>query len=103
MIRPRRPPVRDAADAVRLAAKLRASGLDPSLVTQLLDPLAGTQAIHDAGVRLAMAAAIDVVFWIAFAGAALGLVATLFMPHRDLEEELPKPAENDPRLMSASH
>ena len=90
-----------AALSYRLAANLRLSGLDPSIVTRLLDPLAGAQAISDAGVRLAMAAAIDLVFWIAFAGAALALVVTLFMPHRELEEELPKPAENDPRLMSA--
>jgi MFS family permease len=90
-----------AALSYWLAASLRASGLDPSLVTQLLDPLAGAQALHDSGVRLAMASAIDLVFWIAFGGAALALVATLFMPHRDLEEELPKPAESDPRLMSA--
>ena len=90
-----------AALSYWLAIKLRASGLDPSLVTRLLDPLADVQALHDSGVRLAMASAIDLVFWIAFAGAALALVATLFMPHRDLEEELPKPAESDARPMSA--
>jgi hypothetical protein len=90
-----------AALSIRLASGLRASGLDPSLVTQLLDPLSTPQSVADAGIRLAMANAIHLVFLIAFAAAALGLVAAFLTPHRDLEERLPVATESDPTLISA--
>jgi MFS family permease len=91
-----------AALSIRLASNLSASGLDPDLVTRLLDPLSTPQAVADAGVRLAMANAIHLVFIIAFGAAALGWIATLFMPHKDLQErEAPVPTESDPALISA--
>jgi hypothetical protein len=81
----------------RLASNLSASGLDPKLVTQLLDPLPGTELVIDAGVRLAMADSIHLVFVIAFVSAALGLVAVLFTPHQELKEKSP---EGQPPMIS---
>jgi hypothetical protein len=49
-----------------------------------------------------MADAIHLVFVIAFIAAALGLVATFLMPHKELKErEAPVPTESDPTLISA--
>ena len=79
--------VMGAALSARLASNLSAAGLDPKLVTQLLDPVPGSQLVIDAGVRLAMADAIHVVFVIAFVSAALGLAAVFFTPHQELEEK----------------
>ncbi|MBE0682111.1 MAG: MFS transporter [Anaerolineales bacterium] len=81
--------VMGAALSIRLASNLSASGLDPSLVAQILDPLPGVEVIVDAGVRLAMANAIHLVFVIAFVSAALGLVAVFFTPHQELKEKSP--------------
>jgi EmrB/QacA subfamily drug resistance transporter len=89
--------VMGAALSIRLASNLSASGLDPKLVTQLLDPLPGSQLVVDAGVRLAMADSIHLVFVIAFVSAALGLVAVFFTPHQELKE---KSSESDPPLVS---
>jgi hypothetical protein len=83
--------------SIRLASNLSASGLDPKLVTQLLDPLPGSQIVIDAGVRLAMANAIHLVFVIAFVSAALGLAAVFFTPHQELKEKSP---ESEPPLVS---
>jgi len=89
--------VMGAALSIRLASNLHASGLDPKLVTQLLDPLPGSEIVVDAGVRLAMANAIHLVFVIAFVSAALGLVAVFFTPHQELMEKSP---ENEPSPVS---
>jgi MFS family permease len=79
--------VMGAALSVRLASNLNASGLDPSLVAQLLDPAApGSEAIIDAGARFAMANAIHLVFLIAFIAAALALVSAIFTPRKELTE-----------------
>jgi MFS family permease len=78
--------VMGAALSARLASNLSASGLDTNLVTQLLDPSPGSEALIEAGVRLAMADAIHLVFVIAFVAAVLGLVAVFFTPRKDLAE-----------------
>jgi MFS family permease len=78
--------VMGAALSARLAANLSASGLDPDLVSQLLDPLPGAEAVIHAGARAAVANAISLVFLIAFMAAALALTATLFTPRRELKE-----------------
>ncbi len=78
--------VMGAALSIRLASNLSASGLDPKLVTALLDPLSSSEIVVDAGVRLAMANAIHLVFIIAFVSALLGLVAVFFTPHQELKE-----------------
>jgi len=82
--------VMGAALSIRLASNLSAAGLDPKLVSQLLDPLPGSQLVIDAGVRLAMADSIHLVFVIAFVAAALGLVSVLFTPHQELKEKSPE-------------
>jgi len=82
--------VMGAALSIRLASNLNAAGLDPKLVPQLLDPLPGSQLVVDAGVRLAMADSIHLVFVIAFVSAALGLVAVFFTPHQELKEKSPE-------------
>ena len=87
-----------AALSARLASNLSASGLDPQLVEKLLDPLPGSEVVIDAGVRLAMANAIHLVFVIAFVAALLGLVAVFFTPRKELTEKVP---ESGPSLLSA--
>jgi MFS family permease len=82
--------VMGAALSIRLASNLSAAGLDPKLVSQLLDPLPGSQLVVDAGVRLAMADSIHLVFVIAFVSAALGLVSVFFTPHQELKEKSPE-------------
>ena len=84
--------VMGAALSARLASNLRASGLDPEMVAQLLDPIPGSAVVIDAGVRLAMANAIHLVFLIAFVAAALGLVSAFFTPRKELTEQLPEPS-----------
>jgi len=90
--------VMGAALSARLASNLSASGLDPQLVEKLLDPLPGSEVVIDAGVRLAMANAIHLVFVIAFVAALLGLVAVFFTPRKELTEKVP---ESGPSLLSA--
>ncbi len=82
--------VMGAALSIRLASNLSAAGLDPKLVTQLLDPLPGSELVVNAGVRLAMADSIHVVFVIAFVSALLGLAAVLFTPHQELKDKAPE-------------
>ena len=89
--------VMGAALSIRLASNLSASGLDPKLVTALLDPLPGVEVVVDAGVRLAMANAIHLVFVIAFVSAAFGLVAVFFTPHQELKE---KSLESEPTTIN---
>lgn len=79
--------VMGAALSARLISDLSASGLDPNLVSQLLDPLPGAETVINEGARIAMADAISLVFLIAFAAAVLALTATLFTPRRDLKEQ----------------
>src|SRR5215216_737314 len=88
--------VMGAALSARLAANLSASGLNPEMVSQLLDPLPGTQAVIDQGVRIAVANAINLVFLIAFVAALLGLFTTFFAPRKELTE---KPAVDSERVM----
>ncbi len=90
--------VMGAALSARLASNLSASGLDPSLVAALLDPLPGSQAVIIEGARIAVANAINLVFIIAFFAAVLGLVSTFFSPRRELRE---RPVENEPAIVNA--
>lgn len=76
-----------AALSVRLAANLKAGGLDPGLVSQLLDPLPGAVVMVNEGVRLALANAINLVFVVAFIAAASALLPTLFAPRTALAED----------------
>lgn len=78
--------VMGAALSARLASNLSASGLDPNLVSQLLEPLPGAEAVIDQSARIAIADAISLVFLIAFIAAALALTATFFTPRRELSE-----------------
>ena len=78
--------VMGAALSARLASNLSASGLDTSLVTQLLEPSPASANLIDAGVRLAMADAIQLVFVIAFVAAALGLISAFFTPRKELKD-----------------
>jgi EmrB/QacA subfamily drug resistance transporter len=89
--------VMGAALSIRLASNLSAAGLDPKLVNQLLDPLPGSQLVVDAGVRLAMADSIHLVFVIAFVAALLGLAAVFFTPHSELKD---KSSESSPPVIS---
>ncbi len=90
--------VMGAALSMRLASDFRASGLDPELVKQLLEPLPGSQIVVDVGVRAAMANGIHLVFVIAFIAGVLGLAAAFFAPRKELKEREP---EIDPSLASA--
>ncbi|MBI5933938.1 MAG: MFS transporter [Chloroflexi bacterium] len=85
--------VMGAALSMRLASNLAASGLDPQLVAALLDPIGPQTVLVDAGVRLALADAIHVVFVIALVAAALGLLAVLFTPRVDLRDSSSAPRE----------
>jgi hypothetical protein len=90
--------VMGAALSARLASNLSASGLDPKLVEQLLEPLPGSQVVINEGVRAAMASAIHLVFVIAFVAAMLGLVSAFFTPRKELKDQLP---EREPSSVSA--
>jgi MFS family permease len=89
--------VMGAALSARLAMNLTASGLDPQLVSQLLDPLPGSEAVINAGARIAVADAIGLVFVIAFVAALLAWIVTLFTPRKDLKER----SEGEPLSVSA--
>ncbi|MBL8102498.1 MAG: MFS transporter [Anaerolineales bacterium] len=93
--------VMGAALSIRLASNLSASGLDPELVTHLLDPLPGSQTVIDEGLRFAVANAIHIVFVIAFIAAALALVTVFFTPRIDLREKSSPTAEDVPVSISA--
>jgi len=71
--------------SARLVANLNASGLDLSLVAQLLDSTSAS-AVVDAGARLAMADAIHLIFLIALIAAALGWVSAIFTPRKELTD-----------------
>jgi EmrB/QacA subfamily drug resistance transporter len=82
--------VMGAALSARLATNLSASGLNPDLVRQLLDPLPGSQVVIAEGARVAMADAIHLVFVIAFVAAGLAMVTVFFTPHKELTEQFPE-------------
>jgi len=90
-----------AALSMRLASSLRASGLDPSLVEQLLEPTPGSERLINAGVRAAMTDAIHLIFVIAFVAAVLGLVSVLFTPRKELTEAESVSRESYPPPVSA--
>ncbi|HJQ14368.1 MAG TPA: MDR family MFS transporter, partial [Anaerolineales bacterium] len=90
--------VMGAALSARLASNLIAARLDPELVQQLLDPLPGSEVIIAEGARAAMANAIHLVFIIAFAAAALAMVAVFFTPRQELKEQM---LEREPSPISA--
>jgi EmrB/QacA subfamily drug resistance transporter len=83
--------VMGAALTMRLAANLSASGLNPELVSQLLEPSSNAQAVLDEGLRFAVANAIHLVFLIAFVSAVIALVAVFFAPRINLTDK-PSPA-----------
>jgi EmrB/QacA subfamily drug resistance transporter len=83
--------VMGAALSMRLASNLSASGLNPELVSQLLEPSSNAQAVLDEGLRFAVANAINLVFLIAFVSAVIALVAVFFAPHIHLTDK-PSPA-----------
>jgi EmrB/QacA subfamily drug resistance transporter len=72
--------VMGAALTMRLASNLNASGLNPELVSQLLEPSSSVQTAIDEGLRLALANAIHLVFLIAFVSAAFALASVFFAP-----------------------
>jgi EmrB/QacA subfamily drug resistance transporter len=78
--------VMGAALSIRLASNLSASGLDPNLVTELLNPSSASATVIDQGVRLAMADAVHLIFVIAFVSAVLGLISAFFAPRIELTE-----------------
>ncbi|HEY5731148.1 MAG TPA: MDR family MFS transporter [Anaerolineales bacterium] len=90
--------VMGSALSARLASNLSASGLDPELVSQLLDPLPSAQAVINEGARIAVADAITLVFFFAFVAAGLALTATLFTPRKELKE---RQARGEPASISA--
>lgn len=84
--------------SARLASNLSASGLDPELVSQLLEPLPGARTVINEGARIAVADAITLVFLYAFFAAGLALIATLFSPRTELKERMevePLPVSTD--------
>jgi len=90
--------VMGAALSARLASNLSASGLNPELVTQLLNPLPGSEAVIDGSLRFAVADAISIVFIVAFIAAALAWVSTFFTPSQELKE---RTMDSEPLPMSA--
>ena len=93
--------VMGAALSARLASNLRASGLDPQMVEQLLEPTPGSEVLINAAARAAMADAIHLIFVIAFVAAALGLVAAFFTPRKELVETMSSARESAPSPLSA--
>lgn len=88
--------VMGAALSMRLASNLSASGLNPELVSQLLEPSSNAQAVLDEGLRFAVANAINLVFLIAFVSATLALVAVFFAPRIQLTDKpAPTPISTD--------
>ena len=68
--------------STRLAANLKAAGLDRAAVSlqDLMRPLHGATALMDATLRGALANAVESVFAAAFAAALVGFAATVFTP-----------------------
>jgi hypothetical protein len=89
-----------AALSTSLTANLAASHLDLGLVSQILDPIPGSEIVVNEGVRIAMAGAISAVFVIAFIAAALALASVFFVPKLELTEK-DSTVEEEPILISA--
>jgi hypothetical protein len=87
-----------AALSARLISNLNASGLDLDLVSQLLNPLPGAEAIVNEAARIAVANAISLVFVIAFVAAFLGLIVAFFSPRQELKDKAP---DKEPMTISA--
>jgi EmrB/QacA subfamily drug resistance transporter len=88
--------VMGAALGARLASNLTASGLDPELVTYLLEPSSTSKLVINEGVRLAVANSINLVFVIGFIAAALSLLAVFIAPRIKLEDRpQPNPVSAD--------
>ena len=88
--------VMGVALSARLASNLNASGLDPTMVSQLLDPTPGSSAVLNEGARLAMADATHLVFVVAFIATLLALTAVMFTPRKELTDSpIPAPATTD--------
>jgi EmrB/QacA subfamily drug resistance transporter len=90
--------VMGAALSARLIADLREAGLDIGLVTQLLNPLPGSEAVINETARIAVANAVNIVFVIAFIAALLGLLVTLFSPYQELKD---RQVEKERAIVSA--
>jgi EmrB/QacA subfamily drug resistance transporter len=91
--------VMGAVLSTRLAANLAASHLDPQLVSQILDPLPGSELVINEGARIAMAGAITGVFIIAFIAAALAMTSVFFVPKLELKESIS--SEENPSMAIA--
>lgn len=86
--------VMGAALGTRLASNLAASGSDPELVSQLLDPPPGAEALVDSSLRFAIADAIGIVFVIALVASILALLTVIFYtPRINLNEKKSVPEE----------
>jgi MFS family permease len=93
--------VMGAALSAKLASNLSASGLNPEMVEQLLEPLPGSEVVINTAARAAMADAIHLLFVIAFVAAALGFVSVLFTPRKELTESVSPTRESYPPPVSA--
>jgi hypothetical protein len=67
-------------------------------VTQLLNPLPGSEAVINETARIAVANAVNIVFVIAFIAALLGLLVTLFSPYQELKD---RQVEKERAIVSA--
>jgi EmrB/QacA subfamily drug resistance transporter len=98
--------VMGAVLASRLAAALRAAGLDPNVVSldSLIDPVAPSAATAalDNTLQVALGGAIQGVFVIAFIAAALALVASFFTPAGRIGPAVVEP-ESAPTPAAVSH
>jgi hypothetical protein len=87
-----------AALSARLISNLSASGMDLSIVDQLLDPISSSQTIIDESIRFAVANAINLVFVIALVAAFLAVIVTFFTPRKELTD---KTVETEAVMLSA--
>lgn len=71
----------------RLTSELAAAQLDPSLVSQILEPGSSSGQALSAGLRLALTDAVGAVFVIACAAASLALLSVFFAPKMELKEQ----------------
>ena len=91
-----------AALGARLASNFKRLWLNLELVSQLLDPLPGSEALIDLSLRFAVADAISIVFIMALAAAALALVTVIFFtPRIQLTEKPSTNIEDAPTPMIA--
>ncbi len=97
--------VMGAVLAMRLAAGLRAAGLDPDSVSldSLIDPVAesSASAAFDGTLQVALGNAIQGVFWIAFVAAALALIVSFLAPGGRIDAIAPAPDDLDAEAVEA--